>query len=175
MADSAVIIPELSNDERGSFTHVFCAYEFQRYGLKSNFVQFKECNNRLKGTLRGMHYQHPSKEVKLVRCVRGSIFDVILDMRKDSPTYLNWYGIELSEVNGIALYVPEHCAHGYITCTDYAMVQYMVTNFYNLEHECGIRWDDPRFDIKWPSQPIVISDKDRSWSDFNDQYNSIKG
>lgn len=168
IADSAIIAPELINDERGSFTHIFCANEFQKHGLRSDFVQFKECINKLKGTLRGMHYQFPSREVKLVRCIKGSIYDVIIDMRKDSLTYMDWYGIELTEYNGIALYVPEYCAHGYITQTNYATVQYMVTDFYTPEDEHGVRWNDPAFNVKWIMEPRTISKKDKAWPDFHE-------
>jgi len=126
--------------------------------------------SKKKYTLRGLHYQiAPHREAKLVRCTKGSLLDVVVDIRPDSPTYKEWIGVELSESNHTMFYVPEGCAHGYQTLEDDTEVFYMVSAFYAPEHERGIRWDDPAFGIQWREMDdIIISDKDRQWPDFQD-------
>jgi dTDP-4-dehydrorhamnose 3,5-epimerase len=155
------------SDERGFFTRIYCAREFEQYGLKSIPVQANLSFNHKPGTLRGMHYQlPPAAETKLVRCTAGAIYDVIIDLRPDSPSYLQHFGFELTADNRKALYVPELFAHGYLTLTDGAAVVYQVTEFYTPGSERGLRYDDPLFGIKWPVAVQVISDKDAKWAPF---------
>ncbi len=155
-------------DDRGFFGRSWCANEFKQYGLKTNVVQANTSFSKKKGTLRGMHFQNdPYQETKLIRCTRGAIFDVIIDLRPDSPTYKQWYGVELTQDNYKMLYVPEDFAHGFITLKDDSEVTYLVTQFYTPGAEAGLRWDDKQFGIQWPLSPTVISDKDRNHPDFN--------
>lgn len=154
-------------DERGFFARSFCMREFEEHGLKSFTAQCNLSFNHRAGTLRGMHYQlPPAGETKLVRCTRGAIHDVIIDLRPDSPTYLQHFGVELSEDNRRALYVPELFAHGYQALTDGAEVSYQVSEFYTPGMERGLRYDDPRFGIDWPLEVTAISEKDASWQPF---------
>jgi dTDP-4-dehydrorhamnose 3,5-epimerase len=160
---------EKIEDERGFFARSWCVREAEKHGLKRNMVQANVSFNKKKGTLRGMHYQkEPFQEVKLVRCVRGKIYDVIIDLRPESPTFRQWIGVELSQDNDCMLYVPENFAHGFQTLTDNSEVNYLVSEFYTPEAEKGIRFNDPFFDIKWPEvQTRTISIKDNTWPDFN--------
>lgn len=167
IADAYVIEPELLSDDRGFFARTFCAREFEEHGLKPVTAQSNLSFNHVAGTLRGMHYQlPPAAEAKLVRCTRGAIYDVIVDLRPDSPTYLAHVGVELSEDNRNALYVPELFGHGYQALTDGAEVVYQVSEFYTPGQERGLRYDDPALGIDWPLPVTVISDKDRSWPAF---------
>jgi dTDP-4-dehydrorhamnose 3,5-epimerase len=151
-------------DQRGSFARAFCAREFAAEGLETAFVQANISTSAEAGTLRGMHFQRePHAEVKLVRCVKGSIYDVVVDMRKDSPTYLRWFGAELSEDNGVMMYVPKGFAHGYQTQTSGATAFYMVSAYYEPTSEGGLRFDDPRLSIAWPRAVSGISGKDAAW------------
>ncbi len=137
--------------------------------LDSTFVQANTSFNYKKGTLRGMHFQKsPYEEDKLVRCTKGSIFDVIIDIRKDSPTYKKWFGVELSEENRKSLFVPKGFAHGYLTLEDNSEVTYLVTEFYTPEADSGIKFDDPAFNIEWPMTPVVISEKDSNHPDYKE-------
>jgi dTDP-4-dehydrorhamnose 3,5-epimerase len=155
-------------DDRGYFGRTFCKNEFEKMGLETNIAQANMSFNHKKGTLRGMHYQvSPYEETKLVKCTSGAIFDIIVDLRKDSPTYLKWTGVELSQANDRMLYVPRDFAHGFITLTDDTAIQYLVSEFYAPGSEKGIKWDDPKFNIKWPIDIAVISDKDNSHPYFN--------
>jgi dTDP-4-dehydrorhamnose 3,5-epimerase len=155
-------------DERGFFARTFCAREFEEHGLSPVVVQANMSFNRRKGTLRGMHYQlPPAAEAKLVRCTRGAIHDVIVDLRPDSPTHLQGFGVELSADNRTALYVPEVFAHGFQTLEDETEVAYQVSEFYAPGQERGIRHDDPALAIEWPLPVSVISEKDRSWPPFS--------
>ena len=159
---------EKKTDERGFFARAWCQKEFEEHNLISKFVQCNLSYNKQRDTLRGMHFQlAPCEEAKLVRCIRGAIFDVIIDLRPSSPTNLRWIGVELTSSNYRMLYVPEGFAHGYITLTDDAEVFYQVSQFYSSGHERGIRWDDPTFKIDWPihSRPL-ISEKDMRWPDY---------
>ena len=150
-------------DERGFFGRTWCKKEFEENGLTSDVVQTNISYNKSRGTLRGMHYQvEPYSESKTVRCVSGAIFDVIIDIRPKSPTYNQWLGVELSEKNGIMLFVPEGFAHGFLTLEDHTSVNYMVTAFYTPGAEAGIRFDDPAFNIQWPFEPVIVSEKDLS-------------
>lgn len=168
LRDAWVIELQSFSDNRGSFARTFCAREFEEKGLKPTVVQANLSYNHKKGTLRGMHYQlPPAMETKLVRCTRGAIYDVIIDLRPDSPSYLQHFGVELSAENRKAYYVPEMFAHAYLTLTDGAEVVYQVGEFYTPGFERGVRYDDPRFNIQWPVPIEVISDKDASWPRFN--------
>lgn len=155
------------SDHRGFFARTFCAKEFEQHGLKPNIAQCNLSFNFQKGTLRGMHYQvEPAREAKLLRCIQGAIYDVIIDMRRDSPTYLEHVGVELSAENRRALYVPEQFAHGYQALTDGAEVLYQVSEFYTPGCEQGLRHDDPAFKINWPLPTSEISEKDANWPLF---------
>jgi dTDP-4-dehydrorhamnose 3,5-epimerase len=155
-------------DERGFFARAFCSESFARQGLAAAFVQCNVAFNKHEGTLRGMHYQRqPHAEVKLVRCTRGAVFDVIIDLRPQSPTFTRWIGVDLTEDNQRMLYVPEGFAHGYQTLTDSSEIFYQVSRPYAPTHEAGVRWDDPVFGIRWPDTPRrIISPKDQGWPDF---------
>ena len=163
-----IIEMEPIKDMRGFFARAWCKKEFEEHGLKPYLVQANITFSRKKGTLRGMHYQvAPYQEAKLVRCLKGALFDVIIDLRPDSPTYREWIDIELAEDNYKALYVPEGFAHGYQTLKDNTEVFYQVSQFYCPDSERGIRWNDPAFGIKWPqAQELVISEKDENWPYF---------
>ncbi len=155
-------------DERGFFGRAFCLQEFEEIGLDSKVCQANISYNRKAGTLRGMHYQKsPYQESKLIRCIRGSIYDVVIDLRKNSPTYCHSFGIELNDENRTALFVPKDFAHGFVTLTDDTEVIYMVSQSYMPNAEEGIRWDDPFFDIDWPITPSLVSSKDAQWPDFS--------
>jgi dTDP-4-dehydrorhamnose 3,5-epimerase len=151
-------------DERGMFARAFCAREFVAEGLETTFVQANVSTNSRSGTVRGMHFQrNPGAEVKLVRSVKGAIYDVVVDMREDSATYLHWFGAELSEHNGLAMYVPKGFAHGYQALTDGATVFYFVNAFYAPQLEDGVRFDDPKLAIRWPRAVSEVSAKDATW------------
>jgi dTDP-4-dehydrorhamnose 3,5-epimerase len=164
---ACLVEPELRSDERGGFARVFCRREFQAHGLNPDLAQCNLSFNRLAGTLRGMHYQRaPHAEAKLVRCTAGAIYDVIVDLRPESSTFMKWAAAELSAENRRLLYVPEGCAHGYQALTDGAEVFYQVSAFYHPPSEGGLRWDDPAFGIRWPLPVAAISAKDASWPDW---------
>lgn len=155
---------EPRGDERGYFARAFCRKEFEAHGLEPKVVQSNVSYSRDAGTMRGMHWQKaPAEETKLMRCVRGSIYDVIIDLRPDSLTFLQHFGIELSATNRKMLFVPRGFAHGFMTLVDGSETLYMVSEFYTPECEDGLRYDDPKFDIKWPMAATVVSDKDLSW------------
>ena len=164
VAGARVIDPNLHRDDRGRFFRAWCAREFAEHGLDFVPVQANMGFSVRKGTLRGMHFQKaPAPEAKLVRCTRGAIFDVVLDLRPESPSYRKWYGAELNAENGRMLYVPEHCAHGYQTLEDGTEMYYMASQFYTPSAVRGVRFDDPMFSIRWPLTPTVISEQDRNW------------
>jgi dTDP-4-dehydrorhamnose 3,5-epimerase len=159
---------EKRGDDRGFFARAFCANELAARGLAARFVQVNDSLTAQKGTLRGMHYQlAPKAETKLVRCIRGRLYDAILDLREGSPTFGRSFGAELSADNRRMMYVPKGFAHGFVTLEDDTEAFYFVDEFYAPERERGIRWDDPRFAIEWPLRPVVLSDKDRSHRDFD--------
>ncbi len=167
LAGAYIIDLQPIEDHRGFFARAWCQQEFQQHGLESRLVQCNLSYNQTSGTVRGMHYQiAPHKETKVVRCVRGRIFDVIIDLRRDSPTYLHWFGIELSAENRRMLYVPEGFAHGYQTLEPDTEVFYQVSEFYHPGSEQGIRWDDPAIAVDWPLEPTVISEKDKNYPDY---------
>jgi dTDP-4-dehydrorhamnose 3,5-epimerase len=152
----------------GFFARLFCEREFSEAGLVSHFVQVNNALSRNKGTLRGMHYQlGDAAEVKLVRCIRGALWDVILDLRPNSPTFGKWFGAELNEDNRLMMYVPKGFAHGLITLRDDTEALYLASDFYAPKQERGVRWDDPRFGIAWPLAQTEISTKDATWRDFD--------
>lgn len=159
---------ERREDERGFFARAWCEREFSEQGLATRVVQCNLSFNRERGTLRGMHFQRPPHaEVKLVRCTRGAVYDVVIDMRPDSPTFKQWLGVELTAENGRALYVPEGFAHGYQTLVPETETFYQVSEFYAPEAEGGVRWNDSAFGIEWPlADEPVLSEKDRTWPDF---------
>lgn len=159
-----VIDPQPIRDDRGFFAYLFDVQEAARHGLRIGVAQVKLSYNHRKGTVRGMHYQAaPSTETKLIRCTRGAIWDVIVDARPESATYLQHFAVELTADNRTALYVPPLFAHGYQTLTDDTEIVYQVDEFYAPQHERGMRWDDPRLGIRWPSPMTMISTKDQSW------------
>ncbi len=159
-----VIDPNPHEDGRGRFMRAWCAREFAEHGLDFLPVQANLGFSIQKGTVRGMHFQGSvAPEAKLVRCTRGAIFDVALDLRPESPTYGKWFGTELSAKNGRMLYVPELCAHGYQTLEDGTEMYYMTSAFYTPIAVHGVRFDDPAFSIKWPLPSTVVSEQDRSW------------
>jgi dTDP-4-dehydrorhamnose 3,5-epimerase len=162
-----VIDMEKHEDERGFFARTFCRKELESHGLLSDVAQANTSLSKTRGTLRGMHYQKsPFEETKLVRCTRGALYDVIIDLRPDSSTYKQWIGVELSAENYRMLFVPQNFAHGFITLADGTEANYLVSQFYAPGSELGIRWNDPQFDIQWPIDVQVISEKDGSWPDF---------
>ncbi len=163
-----VIDLEKQGDERGFFARAFCEREFSAHGLVTRFVQANDSLTAQRGTLRGMHYQlAPKAETKLVRCIRGALHDVILDLRSGSPTFGKSFGAELTAENRRMMYVPKGFAHGFLTLTHDSEAFYLVDEFFSPEHERGVRWNDPRFDIRWPFAPTTISDKDRGHRDFD--------
>jgi dTDP-4-dehydrorhamnose 3,5-epimerase len=159
---------EKRGDERGFFARVFCEKEFADHGLVTHFVQVNNSLSAEKGTLRGMHYQlAPHAEVKLVRCIRGSLYDVVLDLRPDSPTFGQSFGAELSAENRRMMYVPKGFGHGFITLEEDTEAFYFVDAFYAPQHERGVRYNDPKFAIHWPTEPAVVSEKDQNHRDFD--------
>ncbi len=159
-----VIDLERRGDERGFFARSFCAQEFEEHGLATVFVQANTSLSADAGTMRGLHFQRaPAEEAKLMRCVAGAMWDVIVDIREGSPTYLQSFGTELSAENGRQLYVPKGFAHGFMTLTDNTMAAYMVDEYYTPGVEEGFRYDDPALNIEWPRAATVVSDKDRAW------------
>jgi dTDP-4-dehydrorhamnose 3,5-epimerase len=164
LKDAYIIDLEKKPDHRGFFARSFCVQEFEAHGLKAAVAQCNLSFNHKKGTVRGMHYQiAPATETKLIRCTKGAIYDVIIDMRPESPTFLSHIGVELTQDNHRTLYVPEMFAHGYQALTDSAEVIYQVGEFYTPGYERGLRYDDPFFNIQWPVEVTEISEKDLNW------------
>ena len=162
-----VVDPEPRDDDRGFFARVWCQHELEAQGLNPRFVQCNGSFSRERGTLRGLHYQRePYGEAKLIGCIRGRIFDVVVDVRPASATYLQSFGAELTAQNRSMMYVPEGCAHGYLTLEDDSEVLYPVTEFYHPEAEAGLRWNDPVVSVSWPELPRIVSPKDQAWPDF---------
>ena len=167
LQDAYVVDIDPVEDSRGFFARTWCRREFQVLGLNPEAVQCNLSFNHIRGTIRGMHYQAaPHSEIKLVKCLRGAIYDVIIDLRPKSPSFRAWLGIELNENNRRMLYVPEGFAHGYQTIEDNSEVFYLVSNFYHPESERGIRWNDPAFKIEWPLKASLVSPKDSSHPDY---------
>ena len=168
LAGAYAIDLEKRGDDRGFFARAFCEREFAEHNLVTHFVQVNNSLSARKGTLRGMHYQlAPRAETKLVRCIRGALYDLIIDLRKNSPTFGQSFGTELTAENRRMLYVPKGFAHGFLTLLDDTEAFYFVDEFYAPDYERGIRWNDPRFKLSWPLAPAVLSDKDASHRDFD--------
>lgn len=166
LMDAYTIELEPTVDERGFFARTWCAQEFKLRGLNPNLAQCSVSFNRQKGTLRGLHYQNePYPEAKLVRCCSGSIYDVILDLRPTSPSYREWFAVELTAANHKMVYVPQGFAHGFQTLADETEVFYQISESYRPELAGGVRWDDPQFAIKWPVREPIISERDRTFVD----------
>ena len=165
--NSFIVEIEKNEDERGFFARTYDVNEFKKYGLNSKIVQCNINYTKKRGTVKGLHYQKtPFEEAKLIRCIRGSVYSVIVDLRPDSPTYKQSESIVLSENEYCWRYIPELCANGIQTLEDDTEIIYQVTQFYTPESEGGIRWNDPAFKIKWPLSSQSISKKDQSWKDF---------
>jgi dTDP-4-dehydrorhamnose 3,5-epimerase len=162
-----VITPERIPDDRGFFAKTWGQDEFESFGLNPHMVARNVSYNREKGTLRGMHFQQaPHQEAKLVAPLIGSIYDVVIDLRPESASYLKWVGKELHAETGEMIYIPEGCAHGFITLEPRIQVEYLISAFYAPHAAGGVRWDDPLFAINWPELPTVVSPRDRAWPDF---------
>lgn len=171
LAGAYVVDLEKRGDDRGFFARAFCAREFAAQGLPTEFVQANNSLSAQRGTLRGMHYQlAPHAETKLVRCIRGALWDCIVDLRPDSPTFCQWYAAELSAENRRMMVAPHGFAHGFITLTDACEAFYLVDAYYAPEHERGVRWNDPKFAIEWPLEPTVLSPRDAEQRDFEPAY-----
>ncbi len=164
-----IVEMEPIGDTRGFFARAWCQKEFEAHGLTSGFVQNNITFSPKRGTLRGLHYQvAPHEEPKLVRCTRGAIYDVIVDLQPESPTYKQWLGVELTAENHRMIYIPGTFAHGYQILMDDTEVFYQVGEFYAPEHERGFRWDDAAFAIEWPiTPPLILSEKDKHWPDYS--------
>jgi len=175
LAPARLIDIEKRGDTRGFFARIFCAQEFANSGLEHRFVQANNSFSAHRGTLRGLHYQlPPAAEVKLVRCIGGAFFDVILDLRPDSPTFGKSFGAELSAENGRMMYVPRGFAHAILTLEDNSEALYFSSAFYAPERERGVRWDDAGFAIRWPIDPVEISAKDAAWPDFDPVFHGLE-
>jgi dTDP-4-dehydrorhamnose 3,5-epimerase len=162
-----VIEPERHEDVRGYFARTFCKADFAARGLDTRIVQCSVSLNHKKGTLRGMHYQvSPFEEVKLVRCNRGAIYDVIIDLRRDSPAFKKYFAIQLDERNGKMVYIPAGLAHGFQTLEDNTEVFYQMSQIYSAEHARGVRWDDRAFGVRWPDDMRTILERDQKYPDF---------
>jgi dTDP-4-dehydrorhamnose 3,5-epimerase len=175
ISGALIIDVERREDSRGFFARAFCQREFEAHGLKPTVAQGNIAFNHKKGTLRGMHFQFPpAAETKLVRCTRGAILDIIVDLRPESPTYLEHVAVELNEHNCRALYVPERFAHGYQVLRDNTETSYLVGEFYTPGCEGGLLYDDPRLGLQWPLAVEIISDKDRCWKRLDEQEDELR-
>jgi dTDP-4-dehydrorhamnose 3,5-epimerase len=161
-------------DERGSFSRIFCRHEFVRANLKGDFVQTNHSVTKYRGTIRGLHYQlPPDMEIKVIRCVRGAIFDVAVDLRKNSPTFMSYFGVELSEVNNQMIYIPQGFAHGFQTLEDHSVLIYQHSSYYRPGSERGLKYNDPSIGIPWPIMVSTISEKDQNYIFLNDSFEGI--
>lgn len=168
IAGAWLIEMEPRGDARGYFARVFCRKELEAHGIESNVAQVNCSRSAEAGTMRGLHYQQaPAEETKLFRCIAGSVYDVMVDLRPDSPSYLQHYGVKLEAGDLRMVFVPRGCAHGFMTLEPDTEVEYLVSEFYSGADEAGLRHDDPYFAIEWPMQAVVISDKDRQWPLFS--------
>jgi len=158
---------EAKPDERGFFARTWCQKEFEAQSLAGKLVQCSFSFNKQKGTLRGMHYQvAPNEETKLICCTHGAIYDVVLDLRPESPAFKKWIAVELTAQKRNMIYVPQGCAHGFLTLEDRSEVTYQMSEFQNADSARGVRWNDPAFQIQWPARVEVISGRDRTYPDF---------
>lgn len=170
-----LVEPERRGDPRGFFARMFCQEEFAAAGLEPRIAQANESRSAIRGTLRGLHYQlPPAAETKLVRVIAGAVFDVLVDLRPDSPTYLAWFGAELNTENRLAMYVPRGVAHSLLTLTAQTELVYLISAAYAPQHERGLRWNDPAFAIEWPIPPQEISAKDAAWPDFEPGFHGVE-
>ena len=170
-----IVEPEPFRDDRGFFARTFCKREFSEIKHTKEFVQFNHSMTTTKGTLRGMHYQiPPSAEIKLIRCIRGSVYDVIIDIRKNSPTFLKHFGVTLSESNLKMIYIPEGFAHGFQTLEDNAQMLYHHTEYYTPQNERGLNYKDPAFKIDWPLIPVNMTEKDQKYSFIDTNFKGIE-
>ena len=175
LQDAFVIEPEPFSDNRGMFYRVFCWHELQNILRDRMIVQINHSLTRQKGAIRGMHFQYPPKaEIKMVKCLCGSVFDVVIDLRKGSPTLLKWHGETLSSENMKMIYVPEGFAHGFQTLEENSEILYLHTEFYSPEHESGVRYNDPKLEIKWPLEVAEISDKDGGYPLLTQNFRGIQ-
>jgi dTDP-4-dehydrorhamnose 3,5-epimerase len=175
LAGAFILDLERREDSRGYFARTFCQHEFAEHGLKTTIAQANVAFNRDRGTLRGMHFQFPPKaETKLVRATRGAVVDIIVDLRPESPTYLEHVGVELTEDNGRALYVPERFGHGYQTLVDDTETSYQISEFYAPETASGLLYDDPRLGLSWPLPVTTMSVKDQKWARLDDCEGELK-
>jgi len=164
-----VLEPERLGDDRGFFTRIWCHTESAEHGVDPHVVQCNLSFNPHKGTLRGMHYQRvPHEETKVVRCTMGAVFDVAIDLRRDSPTFKQWVGAPLTADNREMLVIPPGCAHGYLTLAANSEVTYQMSTYYAPAHGAGVRWNDPAFGVRWPGDVAVIADRDRNYPDFKE-------
>lgn len=162
LKDSFVITPKVLGDHRGWFMRTYCKNSFSEIGFKKEWVQMNQSYTALKGTVRGMHFQQdPHAEIKLVRCITGAAFDVIVDLRKNEPTYLQWFGTEISAENKKMLFIPEGFAHGFQALTNDVELVYCHSEFYNPQAESGVRHNDPKINIEWPLTPVELSNRDQ--------------
>ncbi|NOT52323.1 MAG: dTDP-4-dehydrorhamnose 3,5-epimerase [Chitinophagaceae bacterium] len=174
LAGSYVIDLETTSDERGWFARYYCKKEFEKIGHTKEWVQMNHSFTAKKATIRGMHFQlHPYKEIKMLRCIAGSVYDVIIDLRKDSETFLQWAGVELSAANKKMLYIPEGFAHGFQCLEDNCELIYHHSEFYNPDAESGIRYNDPAITIKWPLPVTVLSPRDENHSLLTENFKGI--
>jgi len=170
-----VIELESFQDERGLFTRAFCQKEFEAIGFHKQIVQINHSVTIQKGTIRGMHYQlPPACETKIIRCVQGKVLDIMVDLRANSSTFMKWHGVELSKENQCMAFIPDGFAHGFQTLTDNSELIYLSTEFYNMKHERGLRFNDPTLEIKWPLPVNVISAKDKSHPFIDNNFKGIK-
>lgn len=161
-------------DERGFFVRSFCKDEFMHIGHRNEIVQINHSSTKIKGTIRGLHYQHPpASEIKIIRCISGTVFDVMVDIRTASPTFGQWFGLELNATNMLAAYIPAGFAHGFQTLCDHAELIYHHSEFYSPAHERGLRFNDPALAIDWPLPEAVISPKDRSYHLINNNFTGV--
>lgn len=166
-----IIIPKKFEDNRGFFQEIYCKEKYEKIGILNNFVQDNESVSK-KGVLRGLHVQRNHPQAKLIRVLYGEIYDVAIDLRKDSDTYGKWYGVILSDKNNKEFYIPEGFAHGFYVLSDIAKVNFKVSNYWYPGDEVGIRWNDPMFDIEWPIEnidEIIISDRDAKYNNYNEE------
>jgi len=162
-----LIRPETVVDSRGTFLRTYCKQEFKKQNFITDFVQHNISKNKKRGTIRGLHYQtEPFEECKVVRCISGVIMDIIVDIRKSSPTFGHWLSIELSAENECSIYIPRGFAHGFQTLSDNSTLYYLMSEFYSPEHSRGIIWNDPDINVKWPITNSIISERDRGFSKF---------
>lgn len=174
LKDSYIIEPEQFNDNRGWFARYYCKKEFSRIKHQKDWVQLNHSFTLKKGTVRGMHYQiAPYMEIKMIRCIAGAVFDVIVDLRKNSSTFLRWFGVVLSAQNKKMLYIPEGFAHGFQSLSDDVELLYHHSEYYNPAAENGIRYDDPRLKIEWPLPVSIISEKDSAQPYFDNNFKGI--